>query len=150
MGDLGEDGLLVLVADGVVRGLRRDRLPGAELPQLLAQGRVTVVAEGDREAGDGGLADAGEFGDLDAGEERGLGGVPDERVGDPPLGRGEPVALEELEQPGGRAYGAGVVGGGHQLFLPMRAVRTTVQQSRPVGKDVSTAGTHPAAGRISG
>ncbi len=111
--DLGEHGLLVLVADGVGRGLGGGGLPGAEFAQLLAQRRVAVVAEGHGEAGHRGLADAGEFGDLDAGEERRLGGVPDQRVRDPPLGGGEPVPLEELEQPGGGTDRAGVVGGGH-------------------------------------
>lgn len=69
---------------------------------MAAQRRVAVEAEGYGEAGDGRLADPGQFGQFDAGEEGCVGGPAHHAVGDPPLGGGQPVALEELLEAGGR------------------------------------------------
>ena len=86
-------------------GVPVGRLPGsgADLPQMPAQRRIAVEAERDGEAGHGRLADPGQLGELHAGQEGRVGGLPHHAVRDAPLGRREPVPLEELLQPRARA-----------------------------------------------
>ena len=87
-----------------LRGVAAGRgLGRCDLPQMPAQRRVAVEAEGDREAGHGGLADPGQFGQLHAGQERRVGGPAHHAVRDAPLGRRQPVPFEERLQPLGRA-----------------------------------------------
>lgn len=98
----------------------------AQLAQAAAQRGVAVVAERHGEPGHRRLADACELGHLGGGQVRRRARVPHQAVRDAALRRGEPYAVEEVEQ----AVRGGRTAFIHEPTLCMKTFRAQASRDR--------------------